>query len=170
MSFLSFQKNPFNPSITLFTLSPFKTVSFAALPENYNQISGNVGTVSDGRVEKVRSFLTSYHAQLADYADLIVAKADAYGIDYRLVGAIGEQESGGCNKVIGDSNNCFGFGIHGGKVKKFDNVADGIDAVSQWLSTMKENGADTVETIGKIYNPTNKDNWIGKVDFFMSLQ
>lgn len=143
------------------------TVAYAALPDNLNVVSSTIG-IGDVRIGKVLDFLESYHSPLAEYANTLVETADKYNIDYRWIPAIAMQESGGCAKVIGNSKNCFGFGIHGGKVKKFDSYEAGIDAVGKYLAKNKENGLDTIDKLGDLYNPINYNDWKGKVNLFLT--
>ena len=143
------------------------TVAYAALPDDLNVVTSTVG-IGDVRIGKVLNFLENYHSPLAEYATTIVETADKYNIDYTWIPAIAMQESGGCVKVIHNSKNCFGFGIHGGKVKKFDNYDEAIDTVGQYLAKNKQNGLDTIDKLGDLYNPTNYNDWKGKVNLFVT--
>lgn len=164
--FLSFKQTTGEKGLSFFFRTP-NTVAYAALPDDVNVVSESIG-IGDVRIGKVLNFLQSYHSPLADYASLLVQTADTYNIDYRWIPAIAMQESGGCQKVIGDSKNCWGYGIHGGKVKKFDSFAEGIDTVGRYLARNKSNGLDTIEKLGGIYNPSNYNDWKGKVSLFLS--
>ena len=144
-----------------------QTVAYAALPDNLNVINGTIG-VGDVRVGKVLNFLELYHSPLATYASDIVNTSDKYHIDYRWIPAIAMQESGGCAKVIGDSKNCWGYGIYGHHLTKFSTYQDGIDTVGKYLAKKQENGLNTLDKLGSLYNPSNHDNWKGKVNLFLS--
>lgn len=144
-----------------------ESVAYAALPDNVNVVDDTIG-VGDVRVGKVLNFLDSYHSPLSAYAQQLVDTADKYHIDYTWIPAIAMQESGGCQKVIGDSNNCWGYGIHGGRVKKFDSYDAAIETMGQYLSKNKQNGLDTIDKLGDIYNPSNHNDWKGKVSLFLA--
>ena len=164
--FLTFEQSTHGQSIgSLF--KPHDFVAYAALPDNTNVVEQNIES-QDVRVGKVLNFLQSYNSPLSSYAQEIIDASDKYNIDYRWIPAIAMQESGGCQKLIGDSNNCWGYGIHGGRVKKFDDFSQGIDTVGAYLAKNKENGLDTIEKLGNIYNPSNYNDWKGKVSLFLS--
>ncbi len=142
-------------------------IAYAALPSNMNVVSGIV-TQDDGRVGKVTAFLAAFNSPLTQYASLIVSEADTYGIDYRLLPAIGAQESGECAKEISDTHNCWGFGIYGHKVTSFDSYEQAIDTITRYFANKKSRGVDTLEEIGAIYNPTDHNNWKSNVASFMN--
>lgn len=164
--FLSYQQRSSMLGFSFFG-STQKAIAYAALPATSNVVSDTIGE-KDSRVERVQSFLTWHHSPLAQYADIIVLNADKHNIDFRLVPAIAMQESGGCNKVITNTNNCWGYGIYKGHVTTFPSIADGIDTVSLYLEHKKNQGFDTIEELGKIYNPQNVNDWTGHVQAFYS--
>ncbi len=142
-------------------------IAYAALPSNINVVSDSISQ-NDGRVGKVTAFLTAFNSPLTQYSSLIVSEADRYGIDYRLVPAIGAQESGECAKEIAGTHNCWGFGIYGHKVTSFDSYEQAIDTITRYFANKKNKGVNTLEEIGAIYNPTNHNNWISNVSSFMN--
>ena len=164
--FLSFEETTGSKGLSFFFHVP-QTIAYAALPTNINVVDGTVG-IGDVRIGKVLNFLEGYHSPLSAYADLLVTTADKYNIDYRWIPAIAMQESGGCQKVIGDSFNCWGYGIYGHHVTKFQNYDEGIDTMGQFLAKNKQNGLDTPEKLGNLYNPSNYNDWKGKVSLFLS--
>ena len=164
--FVSFEETSGGKGLSSIFHTP-STVAYAALPDDLNVVSDSIG-ISDVRVGKVLNFLQGYHSPLADYATTIIETADKYNIDYRWIPAIAMQESGGCQKLIGNSKNCWGYGIHGGKVKMFDSFDQGIDTVGRYLARNKANGLDTIEKLGGIYNPSNYNDWKGKVNLFLT--
>lgn len=142
-------------------------VAFAALPTNQNVFEQEI-IQQDGRIEKVRQFLTKYNSPMEPDAEFIVAIADQYGLDYRLVPAIAMQESNLCKKIPHGSHNCWGFGIYGGKVTKFDSYKDGIEAVTKTLVTKyKQSGLVTPEEIMKRWTPSSNGSWAFSVNHFM---
>jgi len=145
-----------------------RPIAYAALPSNINVVSDFIQQ-DDSRVGRVTSFLASFNSPLTPYASLIVASADHYGIDYRLLPAIGAQESGECNKEITGTHNCWGYGIYGGKITRFDNYEEAINTITRYFAKKRNSGVSTLEEIGSIYNPSNHNNWISNVASFMNL-
>jgi hypothetical protein len=142
-------------------------VAFAALPGTENVVEDTVFQ-QDARIATLQQFLKKYNSALENYAEDIVAAADKYGLDFRLIPAIGMQESNLCKKAPKDSHNCWGFGIYGGKVTKFDSYPEAIDKVSKTLAMeYKGNGLDTTEEIMARYTPSNKGDWAKSVNYFM---
>lgn len=153
---------------TLF-LSRINSVAYAALPTNQNNFSVSINE-TDGRVEKIRQFLQKYDSPLEPYAQDIVTAAEEYGLDYRLVPAIAMQESNLCRKIPKDSNNCWGFGIYGGKVHQFSDYKEGIYAVSKTLGTKyKGKGLVTPEQIMTMWTPSSNGSWAFSVNHFMNM-
>jgi hypothetical protein len=151
---------------TLF-LGRINSVAYAALPTNQNNFSVSINEL-DGRVEKIRQFLQKYGSPLEPYAQDIVAAAGEYGLDYRLVPAIAMQESNLCLKIPTDSNNCWGFGIYGGKVHRFSDYKEGIYAVSKTLgTTYKNKGLITPDQIMTMWTPSSNGSWAFSVNHFM---
>jgi len=145
-----------------------KNVAYAALPTNQNIFSTTV-TEKDGREEKVRQFLAQYHSPLEPYAGDIVAAADEYGLDYRLIPAIAMQESGLCKTIPYGSYNCWGFGIYGKTVKRFSDYKDGIYTVTHALATKyKDRGLVTPNEIMTMYTPSSNGSWAFSVNHFMA--
>lgn len=148
-------------------LSRINSVAYAALPTNQNTFSVSIYEL-DGRVEKVRQFLKRYGSPLEPFAQDIVDAAELYALDYRLVPAIAMQESNLCRKIPEGSNNCWGFGIYGGKVHKFSDYKEGIYAVTKTLSTKyKDNGLVTPDQIMTRWTPSSKGSWAFSVNHFM---
>lgn len=148
--------------------SRINSVAYAALPTNQNNFSVSINEL-DGRVEKVRQFLQRYDSPLEPYAQDIVVAAEEYGLDYRLVPAIAMQESNLCRKIPKDSNNCWGFGIYGGKVLRFGDYKEGIYAVSKTLGTKYKNkGLVTPEQIMALWTPSSEGAWAFSVNHFMN--
>lgn len=163
--FLSYQQK--HGGLLSFFAVQDKAIAYAALPSNTNTLSDSISE-QDGRVSEVYTFLTSYNSPLSQYADLIVTTADKYGIDFRLLPAIGMQESGACLKEITGTHNCWGYGIYGKKVTSFDSYEQAIDTISRYFSKKKASGIDTLDELGAIYNPTNHNKWKENVASFMA--
>ncbi len=143
--------------------------AFAALPTNENVLGDNI-FFKDARIEIVRQFFEKYKSPLEPFASNVVGDADKYGLDFRLIPAIAMQESNLCQKIIADSYNCWGFGIYGKKVTRFESYPEAIDTVT---STLAKNyvagGLNTPEEIMSKYTPSNNGSWAYSVSYFMSL-
>lgn len=165
--FLAYQKAPAYSNNPFF-VNP-KSVAYAALPTNGNLYAGTIAA-KDGRVEMVRQFLARYDSPLAPYAEHIVAVAEKYGIDHRLIPAIAMQETNLCLKAKAGSHNCWGFGVYDGKYKYFANYAQAIDIVTKTLATKykKTHGLVTPEEIMTMYTPSSNGTWAYSVNHFMN--
>ena len=164
LSLLSFyyQKNAAKP----LTQSP--KVVFAALPEASGTLKTTINQ-EDARVTIVRDFFKKYKSALLPFAEDVVASADKYNLDFRLIPAIAMQESNICKKAPKDSYNCWGFGIYGKKVTRFDNYKEAIDTVTKTLSLQyKANGLETPDEIMKKYTPGSNGSWAYGVNHFMN--
>jgi hypothetical protein len=142
-------------------------IAYAALPPEGERITNEI-VPAGSKTELVRQFFAKHNSPLEPYAPDIIAAADRYDIDFRLLPAIAMQESTLCRRVIADSNNCWGWGIHGGKVTKFSNYPEAIETITKTLATKyRDKGLVTPEEIAKMYNPTNTNNWVENVTSFM---
>lgn len=140
---------------------------YAALPTTENVFSTEI-TASDARTEQIRQFFATYNSPLEPYADEVVKDADEYGLDYRLVPAIAMQESNLCKRIPAGSYNCWGFGIYGKKITRFDNYADAINQVTKTLATKyKGQGLVTPDQIMTMYTPSSNGSWAFGVNQFM---
>lgn len=141
--------------------------AFAALPMSDIVFEGSA-TLRDKRPLSLNDYLTQYHSPLTPYADLMVHKADEYGIDYRLLTAIAMQETTLCKKTLKEAQyNCWGFGIWGKHATGFVSYEDAIDTISHYFANRREKGIDTLDAIGKIYNPGNTNHWKENVAYVM---
>jgi hypothetical protein len=153
-------------NLLLFSKNP--RVAYAALPPASGSLKMTV-VGQDARVAVVKDFLKRYKSDLLPYAQNIVAAADKYNLDYRLVPAIAMQESNLCVKAPKDSHNCWGFAIYGKKVLKFNNYTDAIDTVTKTLAVQyKDKGLETPEQIMTKYTPSNNGAWAKSVNYFMN--
>ncbi len=163
--FLSYSYNSRNP---LFSQNS-NSVAFAALPSNENVLGDSIVS-KDARVEIVRQFFARYKSPLEPFASNVVEEADKYHLDFRLISAIAMQESNLCRKIIADSLNCWGFGIYGGKVTRFESYPQAIETVTRTLAkNYIAEGFDTPEEIMKKYTPSSNGSWAYSVNYFMNL-
>src|SRR5258708_10270979 len=130
--------------ISLFSITPVKVGAdvtppskigvrvYASLPGNVPSVTGHV-TVADARPEIVKQYLAYYKSPLVSYADEIVQIADKYGVDYRFIPAIAQQESNLCHVIPPGSHNCWGWGITSVSSLGFDSYDDAINTVTKGL-------------------------------------
>ena len=143
-------------------------VAYAALPPSSGMLKPEI-IQEDARIAVVRDFFQKYNSPLLPFANEVIASADKYNLDYRLIPAIAMQESNLCKKIIKDSYNCWGFGIYGKKVTKFGNYVQGIDTVTKTLAHQyKANGLETAEEIMSRYTPSSNGSWAHGVNQFMN--
>ena len=142
-------------------------VAYAALPPADEEFTHKIEQ-ADSRVEIVRQFLERYNSPLEPYAPDLVAASERYELDFRLLPAIAMQESTACKRIIKDSYNCWGWGIYGSKVTKFNNYPEAIETISKGLhEKYSSRGLITPHEVGKMYNPSNTNNWADNVTIFM---
>jgi len=165
--FLVFQEN--QSDFLSLGKDSYQKVSYAALPTNQNVFNDEVVS-KDARIDNVRKFFVKYNSPLEPFTENVISAADTYGLDFRLIPAIAMQESNLCLKIIPNSYNCWGFGIYGKQVKKFNNYAEAIDTVTRSLARdYKGIGLETPEQIMKKYTPSNNGDWAKSVNHFMDV-
>ncbi len=166
VTYFSYQK--ISNTQPLFGQTVKQTVAYAALPPLQNVTDAEI-TQQDARVEIVRQFFAKYNSPLEPYAEDVVSSADQYSLDFRIIPSIAMQESNLCLKAPVDSKNCWGFGIYGGKIKRFDTYLQGIETVTKTLATnYRKSGLDTPEEIMTRYTPSSNGSWANGVNFFMN--
>lgn len=154
-------------SLALKKQNSFQNLAYAALP-TVQDITEEKIDKKDARVEIVKQFFAKYDSPLEPFAADVVAKADQYKLDYRLIPAIAMQESNLCKKMPENSYNCWGFGIYGGKVTRFESFKQGIDIVTKSLvKNYKNKGLDSPEEIVSKYTPSDNGRWSFAVNHFM---
>lgn len=136
-----------------------------------NNSSGNYEAeiqVADGRVANLKSFFRKHSSPLYDYADKIVEVSDIYQFDYRLLPAIAMQESNLCRVIPDNSYNCWGWGIYGTMVTRFDSYDDAIETVAKGIKkNYIDQGLVTASAIMKKYTPPSQGSWAYGVNTFL---
>jgi len=162
-------KIPLSVKETSFIQSPQSGVRvYASLPTNFPLISGHLNT-ADARPEIIRQYLLKYNSPLHPYSSEIVDTADKYGLDFRLITAIAQQESNLCKKIPPETNNCWGWGIHSRGTLGFSSYQEGIEEVSRGLRNKYLNsGLLSIEDIMSKYTPLSPGSWAEGVNKFMS--
>jgi hypothetical protein len=117
----------------------------------------NVTTVVDERAAKIDAYFSKWDLPLSGYGAKMVAAADKYGIDWKILPALAMLETtGGKNLCENNGNkNAFGFG---GCSIYFKTFEEAFDAVAKTISGNGEKTAHlytgkTVEEILEVYNP-----------------
>lgn len=127
-------------------------------------------TLSDNRVSNLKSFFRKYNSPLYDFAEIIVMFSDKYQFDYRLLPAIAMQESNLCRLIPEESHNCWGWGIYGNNVTRFDSYEDAIETVAKGLKEQYlDKGLITASAIMEKYTPSSKGSWQNGVNTFLRM-
>ena len=125
-------------------------------------------TVGDSRVANLKAFFRKYNSPLYNEAEIIVAVSDEYQFDYRLLPAIAMQESNLCRVIPHDSHNCWGWGIYGTTVTRFDSYEDAIRTVAKGIKkNYIDHGLVTASMIMRKYTPSSNGSWAYGVNTFL---
>ena len=141
---------------------------YASLPREFPKISGEASS-GDARPELIRQYLVRYNSPLVGLENFMVAKSDEYGLDYRLIPAIAQQESNLCKIIPDNTYNCWGWGIHSKGTLGFRSYEEAIKTVMEGLkSEYIDKGLTTPDAIWTKYTPSSPDGAWGKgVNQFM---
>lgn len=130
-------------------------------------VSGQV-LGADARSELIKDYLKKYESPLHPYAEYIVKVADRYGVDFRLITAIAQQESNLCKKIPSETFNCWGWGIHSKGTLGFSSFQEGIDIVTKGIKdNYLSKGYKTPNEIMSKYTPSSDGSWANGVTAFM---
>lgn len=122
----------------------------------------------DARAANLKAFFRKHNSSLYDYADKIVDVSDKYKFDYRLLPAIAMQESNLCRVIPENSFNCWGWGIYGTTVTRFDSYDDAIETVGKGIKdNYIDKGLVTASAIMNKYTPSSKGSWQYGVNTFL---
>ena len=125
---------------------------------------------ADIRVANLKYFFRKYDSVLYDQAEYIVSMADMYKLDYRLIPAIAMQESNLCKHIYEGSHNCWGWGIYGDKVTRFDSYNEAIETISRGIKkNYIDKGLTTPEAIMRKYTPPSDGSWAFGVNTFLKM-
>lgn len=140
---------------------------FAAVPEVLGSFTSSIET-GDARPEILRKFFEKHQSPLTPHSFYLVQIADNYNLDFRLLPAIAMQESNLCKKIPENSHNCWGFGIYGDKVTRFDTYELAAEAVAKTLrASYVDKGLLSPEEIMSKYTPSSNGSWAYAVNQFM---
>lgn len=122
----------------------------------------------DARATLIRNYLSSHDSPLTEHSDMIVEVSDKYGLDYRLLPAIAQKESGLCRVIPEGSHNCWGWGIHSKGTLMFDNYTEALETVAKGIrENYIDKGYVTPEQIMKKYAHPDSTTWAEGVNFYM---
>lgn len=147
---------------------PQSQFTYSAAPFAGNSAYETEVKLSDSRVANLKSFFRKYNSVLYNSADLIVQVSDRYQFDYRLLPAIAMQESNLCRVIPDDSHNCWGWGIYGDTVTKFDSYDEAIQTVAKGIKRdYIDKGLVTASSIMQKYTPSSNGSWAHGVNTFL---
>lgn len=124
---------------------------------------------SDIRIQALHKFFQPYNSPLQSQAEELVRQADSWGIPYTLIPAIAMQESGGCRVIPQDSYNCWGFGVYGAKVTRFNSYQEAVSTIAKKIKeTYIKNGLVNPTLLEDVWAPQSNGIWSYAVNYFTS--
>jgi hypothetical protein len=158
--------------------TPVGAIASSQVAQEIPAATGEVKGIStvidaeDARTEILANFLKRHDSPLTpydEYAKKLVAIADKYQLDFRLLPAIAMQESNLCKKIPEGTYNCLGFGITATTTLGFDNYETSFDRAAKALKNNYVNqGRITPEMIQKKYTPSSNGSWAHSVNQWMT--
>jgi len=139
------------------------------------QVLGESITALDGKTALLRQYLEWQKSPLAPHAQTFIDVAEKYNLPWTLLPAICGKESTFGKNIPSNSHNCWGWGIYGSQVLRFENWDEGIDKVGKGIrENYFDKGLDTVAEIEYSYTPPSAYNpdpnkrhaWRDGVEFF----
>ncbi len=117
------------------------------------------------KIRKLEKFMAKYKSPLYPYAKLIVEQAYENNIDYRLIPSIAMNESTLCKAIPFNSYNCWGWGIYGDTVTRFNSYEDAVETISRGLRKYYyDRGMASPSAIMRSYTPSSPDGiWARKI-------
>lgn len=132
--------------------------------KNFRAVAG----ITDGRAANLKAFFRKYNSPLYNHAETIVRVSDENKFDYRLLPAIAMQESNLCKVIPDDSFNCWGWGIYGTTVTKFESYDEAIETVGRGIKDHYiDEGLTTASQIMEKYTPSSNGSWAHGVNTFL---
>lgn len=124
----------------------------------------------DGRIANLKQFFRKYNSPLYDDANVIIEVSDNYKFDYRLIPAIAMQESNLCKYIPENSYNCWGWGIYGNRVTRFDSYEEAIRVIAKGLREQYlDKGLVRASEIMQKYTPSSNGSWAHGVNTFLGV-
>ncbi len=114
--------------------------------------------IVDTRAEKIDAYFTQWDLPLAGYGKEMVAAADMYGIDWRLLPALAKLETTGGKNLCKNPKATFNPFGYGSCTIGFDSFEESFYAVAKTLSGNGKNTSHlykdkSIEEILEVYNP-----------------
>lgn len=166
---VSFSQNSiFSSIINTNTLK--NTTIFASTTYEDQKIDEETDSFEDlDKAQRLDTYFTERSMPLAGHGIEFVRAANKYGLDWRLIAAIGVRESSGGKHLM--NNNPFGWGS--AKIK-FDDFSEAIDVVSSNLGGFNPNTAryyKNADTMKKLwyYNGTVIKSYPNEVVDIMNM-
>ncbi len=132
--------------------------------KDYKAVAG----IADGRAANLKTFFRKYNSPLYNHAETIVRVSDENKFDYRLLPAIAMQESNLCRVIPYESFNCWGWGIYGTTVTKFESYDEAIETVGRGIKDHYiDQGLTTASQIMEKYTPSSNGSWAHGVNTFL---
>ena len=127
----------------------------------------------DARAINLKIFFRKHNSDLYNHAEKIIEVSDKYGFDYRLLPAIAMQESNLCRVIPDNSYNCWGWGIYGDKVTRFDSFEEAIRRIAPQFKEifLQDNHSKDPFKVMRTYTPPSDGSWAAGINqFFSELQ
>jgi hypothetical protein len=128
-------------------------------------------TKGDARAVLLDRFLQRQRSPMAGMGEHFVKMADKYNMDYRLLPAIAQKESGLGRVIPKGSYNAWGWAIYTGKNSgaEFDSWAHAIETVARGIkASYIDKGLVSPEQIMTKYTPSSDGSWAEDVIFTMN--
>jgi hypothetical protein len=128
-------------------------------------------TSGDARAVLVDRYLRKYRSPMAGAGEHFVRIADKYDLDYRLLPAIAQKESGLGRVIPNGSYNAWGWAIYSGKNSgaEFDSWEHAIETVARGMkANYIDKGLKTPTEIMTKYTPSSDGSWAEDVLFTMN--
>ena len=166
-------------TITAVALSGLLSLNPTAVISNYTQttsatldsseIQEQKEAVKDERATRLNNYFAKWDMPLEGYGEKFVTEADKYGLDWKLMPAIGVQESSG-GKYL-KNNNPFGWGS---AEIKFNNFNEAIEELAKNLGgqdpdTSRYYKDADLDNILWHYNGSVNKTYPGKIKYIMNL-
>ncbi|MBI4091505.1 hypothetical protein HY419_01990 [candidate division WWE3 bacterium] len=122
---------------------------------------------SDSRAAIIDQYFAKYKCPLTGAGKKMVELADKYNFPFWWLPSIAWQESTCGKQLPKNSNNPFGYGIYGDKIKRFESLDQAMESVAWDLATHYFNkGLTEPCEVEKVYTPPSKGSWCNSIKFF----
>lgn len=144
-------------------------------PSSTGQVLSASVEAGDSRALLLESFLRKHGSPMAPFSGTIVAEADRFGIDFRLLPSIAMCESNAGKRMPKkDEFNAFGIAVYTGQLhgKAFTSWPHAISWVTQYVKERYfDRGITDLRDIGAIWAPPSVNtgySWTNCVESFKS--